>query len=177
MLSSTISDHGEITIPSELLEKLGLEPGDTCIFELGPGRDEFTMRRQSADDRGSTTTTGKPRHRWTAELSTIPFHVDHEGATATVFWQARNELRVLAGATLVADAPLNKDGSLGFAARFALTLREEHKSEISGTTTTADIVLRSVNEVGHLLYFAGTNSWLVLTDANGKTLDEWSRLD
>lgn len=36
-------------------------------------------------------------------------------------------------------------------------------------------MLRSVNEVGHLLYFAGTNSWLVLRDDAGRTLDELSR--
>lgn len=71
--------------------------------------------------------------------------------------------------------PLNRDGSLGFAARFALRLREEHADAISGARTTEDIVLRSVNEVGHLLYFAGTNSWLVLRDDAGRTLDELSR--
>ena len=40
--------------------------------------------------------------------------------------------------------------------------------------TTEDIVLKSVNEVGLFLYFAGTNSWLELVDENGKTLNEWT---
>ena len=33
-----------------------------------------------------------------------------------------------------------------------------------------NIHLKSVNEVGHLLYFAGTNSWLILKDQAGQTL-------
>ena len=94
-----------------------------------------------------------------------PFPCAHKGPS----------LRVLAGATLRAEPSLNRDGSLGFAARFALRLREEHADAISGARTTEDIVLRSVNEVGHLLYFAGTNSWLVLRDDAGRTLDELSR--
>ena len=36
-------------------------------------------------------------------------------------------------------------------------------------------MLRSVNEVGRLLYFAGANSWLVLCDDAGHTLGELSR--
>jgi hypothetical protein len=40
--------------------------------------------------------------------------------------------------------------------------------------TTEDVVLKSVNEVGHFLYYAGTNSWLVLKDKDGKTIDEWT---
>jgi len=37
---------------------------------------------------------------------------------------------------------------------------------------TADVKLRSVNEVGTFLYFAGTNSWLQLKSPEGKTLNE-----
>lgn len=118
---------------------------------------------------------GKVRHRWRPELAELPLRVRHEGSEATVVWEARDRLRVLAGVTLRAEPPLNRDGSLGFAARFALRLREEHADAISGARTTEDIVLRSVNEVGHLLYFAGTNSWLVLRDDAGRTLDELSR--
>lgn len=118
---------------------------------------------------------GKARHRWRPELAELPLRVRHEGSEATVVWEARDRLRVLAGATLRPDPPLNRDGSLGFAARFALRLREEHAGAISGARTTEDIVLRSVNEVGHLLYFAGTNSWRVLRDDDGRTLDELAR--
>ncbi|CAH0416029.1 hypothetical protein KAR50_06370 [Periweissella fabaria] len=117
---------------------------------------------------------GKPQHRWQKALSTIPFYVDYAGVTATVYWQKRNEMRLVAGATLVPEAPLNQDGSLGFSARFANTLRAEQAAAISDYQTTQDIILKSPNEVGHFLYFAGTNSWLVLQDANGRTLDDWS---
>lgn len=120
--------------------------------------------------------SGKVRHRYRKALATIPFYVDHQGAKAIIFWQKSNALVIKAGAKLLLTPPLNKDGSLGFAARFALSLREEHKDSISKDgVTTADIVLKSVNEVGHFLYFAGTNSWLVLKDESGKSLDAYSR--
>ncbi|RCW17839.1 hypothetical protein CAC02_01045 [Streptococcus gallolyticus] len=120
---------------------------------------------------------GKVRHRYRKALALIPFYVDYKGSKATVFWTKSNQLVIKAGAILVPDAPLNKDGSLGFAARFALSLRQEHQDSISleNHRTTADIVLKSVNEVGHFLYFAGTNSWQVLKDETGKSLDDYSR--
>ncbi|MGO2763760.1 MAG: hypothetical protein ACTILJ_06580 [Pseudolactococcus laudensis] len=50
-------------------------------------------------------------------------------------------------------------------------MRQEHADVIGpDMVTTADIHLKSVNEVGHLLYFAGTNSWLILKDKTGQTL-------
>jgi catechol 2,3-dioxygenase-like lactoylglutathione lyase family enzyme len=122
-----------------------------------------------------TTKPAKAQHRFSQSLSDIAFSVDYNGATATVYWQKRNELVVKAGGVLAQEVPLNKDGSVGFGARFALTLREEHKDAIGPDfVTTQDIVLKSVNEVGHLLYFAGTNSWLVLKDEVGRTLDDYS---
>jgi hypothetical protein len=117
----------------------------------------------------------KATHRFNKSLAEIPFFVDYEGAHATVYWRKRNEMVIQSGAQLVKDVRLNKDGSVGFSARFALTLREEHKDAIGPDfVTTKDIVLKSVNEVGHLLYFAGTNSWLVLKDEAGRTLDDYS---
>ncbi|OJG34366.1 hypothetical protein [Enterococcus cecorum] len=53
-------------------------------------------------------------------------------------------------------------------------MRQEQADKIKDNVTTEDIILKSVNEVGHFLYFAGTNSWLVLKDENGKTIDEYS---
>ena len=99
----------------------------------------------------------KARHKWT-----------------TVFWQKRNEMLIKAGATMMPEAPLNKDGSVGFSARFGEKLRDERKGQFKDFVTTEDIVLKSVNEVGLFLYFAGTNSWLELVDENGKTLNEWT---
>ncbi|MDR2703539.1 MAG: hypothetical protein LBB58_04275 [Cellulomonadaceae bacterium] len=117
---------------------------------------------------------GKVAHRWSREVSEVDFHVDHDGAKATVTWPSRSGMVIKKGATLLADPPLLKDGSLGFSAKFGLQLREMNKDKISGNKTTADITVKSVNEVGHLLYFAGTNSWLVLKDAHGKTIDSYA---
>jgi hypothetical protein len=100
--------------------------------------------------------------------------VDYQGAKAVCRWQKRNEMLIKKGAVLVAETPLNKDGSVGFAAKFTLSLRDIHKEKIENFVTTQDIVLKSVNEVGNFLYFAGTNSWLVLKDENGKSIDEYS---
>ncbi|GMA45249.1 hypothetical protein GCM10025853_27060 [Tetragenococcus halophilus subsp. halophilus DSM 20339] len=55
-------------------------------------------------------------------------------------------------------------------------LRDEQKDKIQNFITTEDIILKSVNEVGLFLYFGGTNSWLVLKDNNGQTIDEWSKV-
>lgn len=117
---------------------------------------------------------GKPRHRWSKEIAEIPFYVNHNGAKAEIYWQKRNEMLIKKGATLMADPPLNKDGSLGFAAKFTLGLRRDHADSLKGNKTTQDIVLKSVNEVGNFLYFAGTNSWLVLKDKDGKTINEYT---
>lgn len=119
--------------------------------------------------------SGKAQHRFSKAVSEIPFYVDHDGASAEVYWLKRNVMVIKKGAKLKADMPLNQDGSVGFSQRFALTLREEQSDAIGpDLVTTEDIYLKSVNEVGHLLYFAGTNSWLVLKDEAGKTLDSYT---
>ncbi|XOQ38002.1 MAG: Aminopeptidase [Lactococcus sp.] len=115
--------------------------------------------------------SGKAQYRFTKAIADIPFYVDYEGAKAEVYWLKRNDMVIKKGAVLKQDMPLNQDGSLGFSQKFALTLRQEHADAIgSDFVTTADIHLKSVNEVGHLLYFAGTNSWLILKDQAGQTL-------
>lgn len=114
------------------------------------------------------------RHRWSKEVSTIPFFAHRNGATACIFWRKRNEVVIKAGAILARDVPLNKDGSVGFSARFALSLRAEHEDAIRDYVTTEDIVLKSVNETGHLLYFAGCNSWLEFKDEQGRTLEDYT---
>ncbi|MCJ1973547.1 hypothetical protein [Pseudolactococcus carnosus] len=114
----------------------------------------------------------KAQHRFSKILVETPFYVDHDGAKAEVYWVKRQELVIKKGASLKKEIPLNKDGSVGFSQKFALTLRQEHADVIGADfKTTADIQLKSVNEVGHLLFFAGTNSWLILKDSTGKTLD------
>lgn len=116
----------------------------------------------------------KAQHRWNKQVSTIPFYIAYNQATGVAIWQKRNELVLKAGAKLTQEMPLNKDGSIGFAARMAEKLRADHQAQIKDFTTTEDIVFKSVNELGTFLYFAGTNSWLVLKDQNGKPIDDYT---
>lgn len=114
----------------------------------------------------------KPRHKYQKQLADVPFKIDYNGSKATVYWIKRNELVIKKGAILVADAPLTKAGLIGFAGKFGLRLRQEHEDQIKENVLAEDITLRSVNEVGTFLYFAGTNSWKQLVSPDGKTLDE-----
>lgn len=116
----------------------------------------------------------KARHKWTKEVSQIEFSIDTRESKATALWYKRNEMLLKAGATMMAEPPLNKDGSLGFSAKMGQRIREDHQDKVKNFVTTEDIILKSVNEVGLFLYFGGTNSWLELIDANGKTLNEWT---
>ncbi|MFK4947402.1 hypothetical protein ET006_04805 [Lactococcus garvieae] len=124
------------------------------------------------------TFSAKAQHRWKKAISDIPFHIKHEGTSGTVIWQKSTEMRLLAGAKMLPNdaAPKRADGTLGFTAKFALNLREENKEKFNPETwtTTADIILRSVNELGHFLYFAGTNSWLEMFDEEGRSIHELS---
>jgi len=132
----------------------------------------YTFQKQP---KAPTKKGGKAAHRWSKAVSTIPFYTEYEGTKATVYWQKRNELVIKKGAIMRQETPLNKDGSVGFAAKFALTLRQEQADKYdTNFVTKEDVVLKSVNEVGHFLYFAGTNSWLQLKDSDGKTIDEWT---
>lgn len=81
-----------------------------------------------------------------------------------------------AGAQLWPTAPLNKDGSFGFAAKMGTHLRNEHAAQIQDNQTTEDIIFKSVNEIGLFLYFGGTNSWLELRDTNGRSIDDWTKI-
>ncbi|MBO0475307.1 hypothetical protein JZO86_16630 [Enterococcus ureasiticus] len=119
----------------------------------------------------------KARHKWTKEVSQIEFFIDARGCRATALWHKRNEMLLKAGATMMPEPSLNKDGSLGFSAKMGQRIREDHKDKVKNFVTTEDIILKSVNEVGLFLYFGGTNSWLELIDANGKTLNEWTVVD
>lgn len=116
----------------------------------------------------------KAQHRWNKAVSEIPFYVDDFGSRATIVWRKRNEMVIKKGATMLAKAPLNKDGSIGLNQRMGEKLRDEQRDDFMNLVTTEDIILKSVNEVSLFLYFAGTNSWLVLKDQNGKTIDEYT---
>ncbi|WP_125709357.1 hypothetical protein [Lacticaseibacillus porcinae] len=118
----------------------------------------------------------KATHRFTKTLADTPFMIDHDGSKATVYWRKRNEMEILPGATLSMTPHVTKDGALGIDTKFGDKLRADHQNAIAEAQTTASIVLRSVNEVGLFLYYGGTNSWLQLKDAQGKTLDEWTKV-
>jgi len=116
----------------------------------------------------------KAQHRWNKKVSEIPFYIDYNDSKGEVVWRKRNEMVLKAGAKLKQEMPLNKDGSVGFSARLTEKLRADYEAKISNYTTTEDIVLKSVNEIGIFLYYAGTNGWLVLKDKDGKTIDEYT---
>lgn len=116
----------------------------------------------------------KARHRWSKAVSEVEFFIDTRESKATVVWQKRNEMLLKAGAQMMKNAPLNKDGSLGFAAKMGEKIRGDHASQVKDFKTTEDIVLKSVNEIGLFLYFGGTNSWLEMFDKDGKTINEWT---
>lgn len=119
----------------------------------------------------------KTQHRWKKVISQIEFFANSRESKATVIWQKRNEMLIKAGARLKSTPHLNKDGSLGMDAKFGEKLRSDYTEEIKDFVTTEDVVLKSVNEVGLFLYFGGTNGWLELKDADGKTIDEWTRVN
>ncbi|MGM0123130.1 hypothetical protein IGI37_000496 [Enterococcus sp. AZ194] len=119
----------------------------------------------------------KTRHKWSKEVSEIEFFVETRQSKATVLWQKRNEMLIKKGATMMPEAPLNKDGSLGFSAKMGQKIRDDNADSFKNFVTTTDLVLKSVNEVGLFLYFAGTNSWLELKDSSGKTIEDWTKID
>ncbi|MFW7369933.1 hypothetical protein [Vagococcus fluvialis] len=114
----------------------------------------------------------KARHKWTKEVSEKEFFIDTRSSKATVMWIKRNQMLIKKGATMMKEAPLNKDGSVGFSAKMGDKIRSENLDKFKNFVTTEDIILKSVNEVGLFLYFAGTNSWLEMIDKDGKTLNE-----
>ncbi|WP_086350742.1 hypothetical protein [Candidatus Enterococcus clewellii] len=125
----------------------------------------------------SKSKSTKARHRWSKAISEIEFFIDTRESKATVLWQKRNEMLLKAGAQMMPSAPLNKDGSLGFAAKMGEKIRADHAGQIKEFKTTEDVILKSVNEVGLFLYFGGTNSWLEMVDKEGKTINEWTVID
>lgn len=100
----------------------------------------------------------KAQYRWNKAVSQMEFFVDDFDSKATIIWQKRNEMLIKAGAVMKQEMPLNKDGSVGMSARMAEKIRAENADKFKDFVTTEDIVLKSVNEVGLFLYFAGTNS-------------------
>ncbi|EYT95707.1 hypothetical protein QJ527_10095 [Enterococcus mundtii] len=157
-------------IPVEATKKLDptIEKVTTVLSSFGYGFAPLTATKKKP---------AKARHRWTKQISEIPFTVEFRGSKATLYWISRNEMLIKAGATLLLDAPLNKDGSVSYAAKYGDKMRADYQEQIKDGKVVEDIIVKSVNEASLLLYYGGTNSWLELKDAQGKTLDEWSKVE
>lgn len=123
----------------------------------------------------SKSRPAKAQHRWNSKVAKVKFSTVYEGTQATIYWRKRNEVVILSGAKMKSEPELNANGKLGFAARFATQLRQEHVNSFTEDfITVEDIVLKSINEVGLFLYFGNTNSWLRFKDENNRTIDEWT---
>ncbi|MCD2256536.1 hypothetical protein FHQ08_07355 [Lactobacillus sp. CC-MHH1034] len=166
----------DTTSLNELPEEL-VEPIDTYFQAIKPLLIQLGFNLTSQARSYQATTDKKTRHRWTKAISEMPFYVNYRGSRGVVFWTNRNELTLKTGAQMTITPPLNKDGTLGFSARFAQQLRQEHSAQFHNYVTTSDITLKSVNEVGLFLYFAGTNSWLQLKDRNGRSIHDWTAVE
>lgn len=118
----------------------------------------------------------KARHRFDKTLRERPFHVKHAGSEATVYWTAPKVMTIKQGAQLKLDPVMNKDGSERYGTKYGDKLRADHAEAIEDGVTTADIELRSVNEVGLFLYYGDTNGWLELIDDEGQTLDALTKI-
>jgi hypothetical protein len=119
----------------------------------------------------------KPGHRWNEEVAEVMFTFEDRGSFGEVFWQKRKELLLKAGARLTPEPQMNKDGTENYSARFAKVLRDEYADRITDGITTEDIIFPSPNELGIFLRYGGDNTWANLKDKDGKSLDEWTRVE
>ncbi|MCH4168920.1 MAG: hypothetical protein LKF42_06690 [Streptococcaceae bacterium] len=117
----------------------------------------------------------KTIHRFNKRFAEMPLYINYQGIKATVFWEKNNQMRILKGANLKKDFTLTAKGEKSFSDKFGESLRLENHSAIRDFILIEDVVLKSVNEVGLFLYFGGTNSWQVLMNEQGQTLDELSK--
>ena len=117
---------------------------------------------------------GKPRHKWTKEVSNIKFYANNKQASGTVIWRKSKELVLLSGATMSPTAQLNQDGSKNYSAIVAEKIRDDQKDYYKDLTTTEDIVFPSPHVLGMFLFYGGQDTWKELIDENGKSLNDWS---
>ncbi len=139
------------------------------------GYDIFNLNNNSK--RSDKSFPAKTRHKWSKEISKIIFTAKSKDGEGKAIWKSKDELMLLAGAKLVVDPQLNKDGTINYSAQFAQKLRSDYSDKIIDNVTTEDIVFQSPNQLGMFLFYGGQNTWVELKDNDGKTLDEWSRLE
>ncbi|MDF2865850.1 MAG: hypothetical protein K0R72_668 [Clostridia bacterium] len=135
------------------------------------------FKSQNNTKSSSKENFSKPRHKWTKEISQILFTAKSIGGEGKAIWRSKDELVLLSGAKLTVNPQMNKDGSMNYSAQFAQKLRTDHLDKIVDNYTTVDIVFKSPNQLGMFLFFGGQNTWAELKDSNGKSLDDWSRID
>lgn len=63
MLTSRLSSKGQVTIPKEVRERLGLEPGDLVSYEVQNG--VVTLRRVEAFDAAFHAALSETLDEWT----------------------------------------------------------------------------------------------------------------
>lgn len=124
------------------------------------------------DLKQKSVTNKKKTYSFKKAISEMEFTTDYLNTSATIIWQSRNEVLLKKGAILLKDFPLNKDGSKGFSVKMGEQLRSINNDYINDFTTTEDIILKSINEVGLFLYFGGTNSWMQFKNSDGVLIDE-----
>lgn len=165
----------EPKIPENQISDIN-EYKDKILFILKSfGYDLFRIKEN--EKTASKPASAKARHKWTKEIGQIKFTAKLRGGKGEAIWRKKDELVLLSGAKLVVDPQLNKDGSLNFSAQFAQKLRSDYIDKVENNITTEDIVFQSPNQLGLFLFYGGQNTWAELKDSNGKSLDDWSRVD
>ncbi len=84
---------------------------------------------------------------------------------------------IKSGATLLTEEPPNKDGSVGYSAKYCEKLRDDFKQIFLMGKRPKISFLKVSMKRSLLLYFGGTNSWLEIVDENGKSIDEWTKVE
>lgn len=149
---------------------------DKILFILKKfGYDLFNIEKENKSMNKSQS--GKIRHKWTKDISQIKFIAKSKGGEGEVIWKSKDELVLLSGAKLVKNPQTNKDGSINYSAQFAEKLRLDYADKVENNITKMDIIFPSPNQLGMFLFFGGQNTWVELKDNNGKTLDDWSRVE
>ena len=71
-MNSKLSSKGQVTIPKEIRECLGLEPGDEVAFELAIG-DAVVLRRVEPDDAPYEVAISETLGEWVSDADTEAF--------------------------------------------------------------------------------------------------------
>ena len=109
-------------IPTNIQKKLATPNEEILtifsLFGYSLGEQQKTEKKKPA----------KARHRWSKKISEIPFTVNFRNSQATLYWLSRNEMLIKSGATLLTEAPRNKDGSVGYSAKYGEKYETTSKS-------------------------------------------------